>query len=100
MLQLLQTKNIKLVKHYCNIKELHRLLDLDIDEERLINKCADNLLFAKVVARQISKMASRQGTKDEAFFFYKNVIRLQVKLVCMLKMYLQLLLDRQKMVAS
>ena len=72
MLQLLQTKNIKLVKHYCNIKELHRLLeDLDIDEERLINKCADDLLFAKVVARQISKMASRQGTKDEAFILQK-----------------------------
>ena len=72
MLQLLQTKNIKLVKHYCNIKELHRLLeDLDINEEILINKCADDLLFAKVVSRQISKMASRQGTKDEAFILEK-----------------------------
>ena len=72
MLQLLQTKNIELFKHYCNIKELHRLLeDLDIDEKRLINKCADDLLFAKVVARQISKMASRQGTKDEAFILQK-----------------------------
>ena len=72
MLQLLQTKNIKLVKHYCNTKELSRLLeDLQIDEERLLNKCADDLLFAKVVARQISKMASRQGTKDESFILKK-----------------------------
>ena len=72
MLQLLRTKNILLVKHYCNIKELHRLLeDLDINEEELINKCADDLLFAKVVARQISKMASRQGTKKEAFILQK-----------------------------
>ena len=37
MLRLLQSGDITLVKHYCNIKELHRLLeDLDIDEERLI----------------------------------------------------------------
>ena len=72
MLQLLQTKNIKLVKHYCNIKELSRLLeDPDIDEEASINKCVDDLLFAKVVSSQISKMASRQGTKDEAFILQK-----------------------------
>ena len=72
MLRLLHSGDITLVKHYCNIKELHRLLeDLDIDEERLINKCADDLLFAKVVARQISKMASLQGTKDEAFILQK-----------------------------
>ena len=72
MLRLLQSGDITLVKHYCNIKELHRLLeDLDIDEERLINKCADDLLFAKVVARQISKMASRQGTKDETIILQK-----------------------------
>ena len=72
MLQLLQTKNIKLVKHYCNTKELSRLLeDLQIDEEQLLQKCANDLLFAKVVSRQISKMASRQGTKDEAFILQK-----------------------------
>ena len=72
MLHLLQSGDITLVKHYCNIKELHRLLeDLDINEEELINKCADDLLFAKVVARQISKKKSRQGTKDEAFILQK-----------------------------
>ena len=72
MLQLLRTKHIVLVKHYCNIKEFHRLLeDVDISEEELINKCADDLLFAKVVARQISKMESQQGTKDETFIVQK-----------------------------
>ena len=72
MLQLLQSGNMTLVKRFCNIKELDRLLkDLEIDEQKLINKCANDLLFAKSVARQISKMASRQGTKDEAFILQK-----------------------------
>ena len=39
--------------------------------EELTDKCIDDLLFAKVVARQISKMASRKGTKDEAFILQK-----------------------------
>ena len=72
MLCLLQSGDITLVKYFCNNKELDRLLeDLDIDEEELIDKCIDHLLFAKVVARQISKMASRQGTRDEAFILQK-----------------------------
>ena len=72
MLQLLQSGDMTLVKRFCNIKELYRLLkDLDIDEQKLINKCADDLLFAKSVGRQISKMASRQGTKDKAFILQK-----------------------------
>ena len=72
MMQLLQNGNMTLVKRFCNIKELYRLFkDLDIDEQKLINKCADDLLFAKSVGRQISKMASRQGTKDEAFILQK-----------------------------
>ena len=72
MLRLLQSGDITLVKHLCNIKELSRLLeDLQIDEEQLLQKCANDLLFAKVISRQISKMASRQGTKDEAFILKK-----------------------------
>ena len=72
MLRLLQSGDITLVKHYCNTKELSRLLeDLQIDEEQLLQKCKDDLLFAKVISRQISKMASRQGTKDEAFILQK-----------------------------
>ena len=100
MLKLLQSGDITLVKRHCNIKEFSRLLeDLQIDEEQLLLKCKDDLLFAKVISRQISKMASRQGTKDEAFIL-QNVMKLRVKLVFMLKTYLQLLLDQQKMVAS
>ena len=72
MLRLLQSGDITLVKHLCNIKELSRLLeDLQIDDKQLLLKCKDDLLFAKVVSRQISKMASRQGTKDEAFILQK-----------------------------
>ena len=72
MLQLLQSGNITVVKHFCNNQELNRVLqDLEIDEAELINKCAIDLLFAKVVARQISKVASRQGTKDEAYIIKK-----------------------------
>ena len=72
MLRLLQSGDITLVKHYCNTKELSRLLeDLQIDDKQLLQKCKDDLLFAKVVSRQISKMASRQGTKDEAFILKK-----------------------------
>ena len=72
MLRLLQRGDITLIKHYCNTKELSRLLeDLQIDAEQLLQKCKDDLLFAKVISRQISKMASRQGTKDEAFILKK-----------------------------
>ena len=72
MLRLLQSGDITLVKHYCNIKEFHRLLeDLQIDDEQLLQKCSNDVLFAKVVSRQISKIASRQGTTDEAFILKK-----------------------------
>ena len=55
MLKLLQSGDITLVKRFCNIKELSRLLeDLEINEQMLINKCVEDLLFAKTVARQIS----------------------------------------------
>ena len=46
MLRLLQSGDITLVKHFCNTKELGRLLeDLDINEEQLLQKCANDLLF-------------------------------------------------------
>ena len=72
MLKLLRSGDITLVKRYCNIKELSRLLeDLQIDDKQLLLKCKGDPLFAKVISRQISKMASRQGTKDEAFILQK-----------------------------
>ena len=72
MLRLLQSGDIKLIKHFCNTKELSRLLkDLQIDDEQLLQKCSNDVLFAKVISRQISKMASRQGTKDETFILKK-----------------------------
>ena len=59
MLRLLQSGDIALVKHYCNIKELDRLSeDLDIDEEELKDKCINDLLFAKVVAYSTTKQAA------------------------------------------
>ena len=72
MLKLLRSGDITLVKRFCNIKELSRLLeDLQIDDKQLLQKCKDDLLFAKVISRQISKIASRQGTKDDAFILQK-----------------------------
>ena len=99
MLRLLQSGDITLVKRYCNTKELSLLEDLQIDDEQLLQKGKHDLLFAKVVSTQISKMASQQGTKDEAFIL-KKCNETTVKLVFMLKTCQQLLLDQQKKVAS
>ena len=69
MLRLLQSGDITLVKHYCNTKELSRLLeDLQIDDKQLLQKCKDDLLFAKVISRQISKMASRKDLKTKRLY--------------------------------
>ena len=99
MLQLLQGGNMTLVKRFCNIKELSRLLkDLQIDDKQLLLKCKDDLLFAKSVGRQISKMASRQGTKDEAFILKKcNETTSKVGIYVE---NLSTVIDQQKMVAS
>ena len=48
MLQLLQSGDMTLVKRFCNIKELSRLLeDLQIDEEQLLQKCKDDFTICK-----------------------------------------------------
>ena len=72
MFDLLQDGDMELVKRDCSINRLYWLLkDLEIDEEELLEKCIVDELFAKIVARQISKTASHQGTKDEAFVLQK-----------------------------
>jgi len=55
------------VKFYNSIneKELVRYLnDLDITFEEFWNKCLEDDIYAKTVSRELSKNASRQGTKD------------------------------------
>ena len=49
-----------------NEKELERtLIDLDVSKEELLSKCKSDIMFCKLLARNISKNASRQGVKDE-----------------------------------
>jgi hypothetical protein len=56
----------KLNKKSCNEEELKRVLeDLDFTEEQLLVKCSQDHTFAKLLARDIAKNASRQGSKDE-----------------------------------
>lgn len=55
----------------CNIEALKRIyVYLNITFIELIQKCkADQLGFAKLISMNISKDASRQGTKDETLIF-------------------------------
>ena len=49
-----------------NEKELDRtLIDLVVSKEELLSKCKSDVMFCKLLARNISKNASRQGVKDE-----------------------------------
>lgn len=53
-------------KKSCNEEELKRVLDdLEFTEEQLLEKCSQDHTFAKLLARDIAKKASRQGSKDE-----------------------------------
>jgi hypothetical protein len=66
--RLLKTGDEKLIKEFCNNSELKRVLDdLEINFQELIAKCKSDLLFAKLLSGRISKQASRQGVKDEAY---------------------------------
>ena len=54
-------------KKFINEEELKRVLeDLELSEIQLLDKCAEDYLFAKVLSRDIAKNASRQGSKDES----------------------------------
>lgn len=64
---IIKSKDITKLKKECNIKELQRVLaDLEISEETLIDECNKSDILAKMTAGRISKLASRQGSNDEA----------------------------------
>ena len=76
LLELIKGKNKNQILLNCNKKELDRILiELSISFDMLLDKCNNssdtNLYFAKLLSRQISKNASRQGTKDEAYILDK-----------------------------
>ena len=68
------TQSQALVKHLCNNKELERVLrepmDLGYDPlslAQVLQKCSGDHAYALALAGRISKKASRQGIKDEAY---------------------------------
>ena len=78
MFRALITQDADLVKHHCNINELNRVLAelneiliLKFSLEDLLHKCEEDHIYAKTLAGRISKMTSRQATKDEAYILSK-----------------------------
>ncbi len=66
LFEALQSGEIITVKKYCNEKELRRyLLELDISLEFVMNKCKTDIIYAKTVAKLISKNSTRQCDLDE-----------------------------------
>lgn len=64
--EIIKSKNLIELKKKCNTKELNRILiDLNISLEELIEECQKSDILAKMTAGRISKLASRQGCKDE-----------------------------------
>jgi len=64
---IIKSKDINKLKNKCNIKELQRVLsDLEVSEQILIDECCKSDILAKMTAGRISKLASRQGSNDEA----------------------------------
>ena len=62
----LREGNLERLYKIINRKEYNRTLeDLDLTEEEFVSKCKDDDLFARLASRNISKNASRQGSKDE-----------------------------------
>ena len=61
-------KSLDEVKKNCNTTALQTTLDyLQINNEQLIQKCNEDILFAKLLSSKISILSSRQGSKDESF---------------------------------
>jgi hypothetical protein len=64
---IIKSTNLVELKKQCNIKELNRILtDYNISLEELVEECNKNELLAKMTSGRISKLASRQGSSDEA----------------------------------
>lgn len=58
--------NHELLKKNSNEKEIERvLIELDTTIDTIYDKCKTDIIFAKILAGRIAKLASRQGTKDE-----------------------------------
>jgi hypothetical protein len=81
MFHALITQDKDLVKYHCNNNELERVL-AELNEvfryngqlltlEHLLLKCNADHMYAMTLAGRISKVASRQGTKDEAYILDK-----------------------------
>ena len=72
LLQYILEKNHKKILENCNELELNRTIQyLEINLEDILNKCATDITFTKLLVSKISKNASRQGTKDEIFILDK-----------------------------
>mgnify|MGYP003981017411 CR=1 FL=1 len=60
--------SIQEIKKICNVIALDSALDyLQINNEQLLQKCREDILFAKLLSSKISILSSRQGSKDESF---------------------------------
>lgn len=55
----------RLYKNINNEEYKRTLRDLELSEEDFVLECKNNNLFARLASRNISKNASRQGSKDE-----------------------------------
>jgi hypothetical protein len=59
-------ENGELPKQYINTVQLHEAIEeLGISQEQLFEECKTNRTLAVLLARNIAKKASRQGTRDE-----------------------------------
>lgn len=56
------------IKKNCNVIALQNTLDyLHLNHEQLLEKCRQDVYFAKLLSSKISVLSSRQGSKDESF---------------------------------
>ena len=70
VLDLIEQKNEIELKKNCNEKALERVKDcLDVDIEQLFDECSKNKYTAYLLAMNIAKNPTRQGSKDEDLQF-------------------------------